>query len=88
MFLKKREPLILILYGTSACHLCEMAETLIQQQQKTHTFNYIKCDISESDELFAHYGLSIPVLRGDDGAELGWPFSAGDLGVFLSNAGV
>ena len=85
--MQERDTLDLILYGTSACHLCEMAETLIQQQQKTHTFDYIKCDISESDDLFVQYGARIPVLLRDDGAELGWPFSAGDLGVFVANAG-
>ena len=85
---KAREALDLILYGTSACHLCEVAEALLQQQQNTHTFNYIKCDISESDDLFTRYGVRIPVLRRDDGAELGWPFNTSDLDAFLANAGV
>lgn len=77
----------MILYGTSACHLCEVAEGLIQQQQKARTFNYVKCDISESDELFARYGVRIPVLQRADGAELGWPFSARELDIFLASSG-
>ena len=85
---KAMKALDLILYGTSACHLCEVAEALLQQQQKTHTFNYIKCDVSESDELFTQYGVRIPVLRRDDGAELGWPFNTPELDAFLANAGV
>lgn len=78
----------MILYGTSACHLCEVAEGLIQQQQKTCTFSYVKCDISESDELFVRYGVRIPVLQRADGAELGWPFSAQDLDGFLAGSKV
>lgn len=76
----------LVLYGTSACHLCEVAEALIQQQQKTGSFNYVKCDVSESDSLFERYGVRIPVLQRADGAELGWPFSASDLDLFLASA--
>lgn len=78
----------LILFGTSACHLCEVAEAVLQQQQKTHRFSYTKCDISESDDLFALYGVRIPVLQRDDGAELGWPFNTSDLDAFLANIGV
>ena len=77
----------LILYGTSACHLCEVADGLIQQHQKARTFNYVKCDISDSDELFARYGVRIPVLQRADGAELDWPFSAQDLELFLASTG-
>ena len=44
---------------------------------------YEKCDISESDELFARYGLTIPVLASPDGRELCWPFTASQLQQFL-----
>jgi hypothetical protein len=74
----------LILYGTSACHLCEVAEALVLQRHKAGTLAYVTCDISESDELFARYGVRIPVLQRADGAELDWPFSAVDLDVFLA----
>jgi hypothetical protein len=74
----------LILYGTSACHLCEVAEALILQRPKADTLAYAKCDISESDELFARYGVRIPVLQRADGVELDWPFSALDLEAFLA----
>ncbi len=84
---KAREASDFILYGTSACHLCEVAEVLIQQRQAAVAFAYVKCDISESDELFARYGVRIPVLQRPDGAELGWPFSALDLEAFIDTAG-
>ena len=74
----------LILYGTSACHLCELAEALVLHRQKADAVAYVKCDISESDELFTRYGVRIPVLQRADGAELDWPFSELDLEVFLA----
>ena len=67
----------LTLYGTSACHLCELAEGLLQELAAAGvTLEYEKLDISESDELFERYGLLIPVLAFPGGTELCWPFSA------------
>jgi hypothetical protein len=43
-------------------------------------------DISESDVLFARYGVTIPVLQHPDGRELNWPFSAPQLRDFLTTA--
>ena len=74
----------LLLFGTSACHLCELAEALLlEQQAQGCQLVFDKVDISESDELFERYGLIIPVLRHPDGRELGWPFSAEQLVAFL-----
>ena len=73
-----------ILYGTSACHLCELAEALLlsfDEGEKCPEFE--KVDIAESDELFECYGVRIPVLRHPDGSELNWPFTAQDLTLFL-----
>jgi hypothetical protein len=67
------EGLMLTLYGTSACHLCELAE--IQLNAMAGEFLYTKVDISGSDALFARYGLLIPVLAHPDGRELHWPFT-------------
>jgi hypothetical protein len=74
------------LYGTSACHLCELAEQLLQQVwQAGPSFECDVVDISESDELFERYGLVIPVLRHPDGRELNWPFAAAQLRAFLDS---
>ena len=73
---------MITLYGTSACHLCEIAEEMLQGTGKEFT----KVDIAESDELFERYGVTIPVLRRDDGQELNWPFSAEALAGFLAGA--
>ena len=75
----------LILYSTSACHLCELAEALLVPWAAAGLRIAID-DISESDELFERYGLVIPVLkRCDSGAELLWPFDEAGLQDFLAD---
>jgi hypothetical protein len=72
------------LYGTSACHLCEIAQEMILDQRSANSsFDLQVVDISESDVLFARYSVTIPVLQHPDGRELSWPFSAPQLGDFL-----
>ncbi len=71
---------MLTLFGTSACHLCELAEDLLLQAGVEFT----TVDISESDALFERYGITIPVLRREDGAELNWPFDETALAAFLA----
>ena len=57
----------LVLYGTTACHLCEVAEALLEQHcTEVDPISYTKIDISASDELFHRYGIRIPVLRRAD----------------------
>jgi hypothetical protein len=74
------------LYGTSACHLCEIAEQMLQAQKQVGTaFEFDQVDISESDTLFERYGVLIPVLRHPDGRDLNWPFSASQLERFLAS---
>lgn len=73
---------MLTLYGTTACHLCEVAQAMLEQRQARYTL----VDISESDALFERYGVTIPVLRRDDEAELNWPFSEEALAAFLQGA--
>jgi hypothetical protein len=74
------------LYGTSACHLCEQAEEMLQwARSQGLACDYQTVDISLSDELFDRYGLLIPVLRSDQGAELNWPFDPAQLLAFLGS---
>jgi hypothetical protein len=74
------------LYGTSACHLCEMAQELIATQRLSDDgFDVELVDISESDALFERYGLRIPVLQHPDERELNWPFSVPQLRDFLDS---
>lgn len=69
----------LILYSTSSCHLCELAEALIAPLLVNHPCTVEVIDIAESDELVERYGIRIPVLvRTDNGHELNWPFDGED----------
>ena len=75
-----------ILYGTSACHLCELAQAMLEVQHASSSdFAWKEVDISESDALFERYGLSIPVVKHPDSRELKWPFSADQLQLFLAS---
>ena len=60
----------LILYGREHCHLCELAQALLQ----TAGLIAQLIDIDSDPALGARYGLRIPVLRYPDGRELDWPF--------------
>lgn len=67
----------LILYGTSACHLCEEAGAILQGLQDSGlSFTVEEVDIADDDGLFATYGLTIPVIRDSQGTEINWPFTA------------
>ncbi len=61
---------MLTLYGREECHLCELAQELLQAAKMP--FQLI--DIDFDPELGARYGLRIPVLRYSDGREFDWPF--------------
>lgn len=72
------------LYGTSACHLCELAHDMVlAQQSMAGAFAVEQVDVSDSDALFERYGVLIPVLQHPDDRELSWPFSSVQLRVFL-----
>ena len=74
----------LILYSTSACHLCELAEQLLMPWVNAGLRIRVD-DISEDDALFERYGLTIPVLRHcATGAELNWPFDAAAVTALLA----
>ena len=65
----------LVLYSTAGCHLCEDAEALLRAlRAQGEQLDWSVVDIADDDALFERYGWSIPVVRRDDGAELGWPF--------------
>lgn len=63
----------LILYGTSGCHLCELAEEIIIPVALEAGLSLHPIDIAGNADLEARYETSIPVLRRHD-HELHWPF--------------
>lgn len=76
---KKAQPLIQ-LYTTSACHLCELAEALLQEANLTAE----SIEIANEDALVLRYGVRIPVIkRLDTQAELDWPFTSQDIMLFM-----
>ena len=76
-----------LLYATSACHLCEQAEALLQTLELSEPVILDIVDISEDGALVQRYGTRIPVLarvaEGKITAELGWPFDAAQAQAFL-----
>jgi glutaredoxin len=72
--------LMLYLYATSSCHLCEEAAALLQNLKLC----WSEVDIAEDEKLMQRYSLKIPVLyRADNQTELCWPFSSSDILVFI-----
>jgi len=64
--------------------LCELAEEMMEALCAVNPdISLVKVDISNSAELFARYGVRIPVLRDDRGRELNWPFAADELAQFV-----
>jgi hypothetical protein len=71
----------LLLYGTSACHLCDEAKALLGAAGAVADV----VDIAHDERLLERYGMRIPVLRRQDsGTELDWPFDAAALRRFLA----
>ncbi len=79
----------LLLYTTSGCHLCDLAETVLAEAQQSSSPDSIrfvvrKVEISDDPELVARYGVRIPVIRMlDRSRDLGWPFGATELANYL-----
>ena len=75
--------MMMILYHTAGCHLCEEAEALVRnclaiQGIANDCLSLI--EIAEQAELLERYGLLIPVLRAEtSGRELNWPFTSDDV---------
>lgn len=84
----------LILYGTSACHLCEQAEALMQEVSLAYIslhnmpLKWQVVDIVDDEALMERYGLTIPVLsmeRNGALSTLNWSFTQSDILNFLAS---
>lgn len=80
----------LTLYGTSACHLCEDAEQIIRSALPANLSNQlIVQDITDNNELYNRYQLSIPVFCIQPNCiELHWPFTKNDVIELLLSLGI
>lgn len=77
----------LMLFGTSACHLCEQADTLVNECIQGDADLLVEAvDIAEHTQWQAAYALRIPVLYDPEtGRELGWPFDVVQVKAFLQS---
>ncbi|MGR5149693.1 glutaredoxin family protein [Photobacterium alginatilyticum] len=81
--------MLITLYSTQGCHLCEQAYSLLIDAGVQEHVQVV--DIAFDDVLFSRYGVTIPVLsiqHPDSISELGWPFDAAELAVWLNNNGI
>lgn len=76
------------LFTTLGCHLCEQAESMLQQltEQAEKNFSWEAVEIANSDAMVENYGERIPVIkRNDTQEEIGWPFTLQQLELWLRN---
>ena len=73
-----------ILYGTSGCHLCDEAESIISAAITNQSIIFIKQDIINDDHLLHEYSLTIPVFKSlATQEELCWPFTEEVIQAFI-----
>lgn len=76
------QDLHLTLYTTLGCHLCDQALALLEPWVDKG-LKLALVDIAEDDLLMARFATSIPVVASPSGSELGWPFDAEKLAVWI-----
>lgn len=69
----------LILYTTAGCHLCELADAILQNLASQYQLTIIPTEIGDDDDLVERYGIRIPVVQFTDNTEIGWPFEQHDI---------
>lgn len=75
------------LYTTVGCHLCEVAESIIDSIALREGVVVECVEIADSDALLERYGVRIPVIRPHGSTlELGWPFDAEAVELLLKQA--
>ncbi len=75
-----------LLMGTSGCHLCELAEQIINDHLSSNKIWLIeRIDIAEQEQWQAQFALFIPVLyHPESKKQLGWPFDAQQVNLFFN----
>ena len=72
------------LYTTAGCHLCELADAILQSISENNPLAITHVEIGDDDALTERYGITIPVVQFEDGSELNWPFTEVELAAKLS----
>lgn len=65
------------------CHLCEQAKSILYPLLTERQLGLIEINVRDDKQLFARYGLQIPVILFADGSEKGWPFTAAQIARLL-----
>jgi len=75
-----------LLLGTSGCHLCELAEQIIDDCLSINQAWIIEAiDIAEQEQWQAEFALLIPVLyHPESQTKLGWPFDLQQVKLFFN----
>jgi len=73
----------LTLYQRDDCHLCDLALDVLAQACVP---DFDSVFIDGDAELEVRYGERVPVLRADEGRELGWPFDTAAVRAFLAES--
>lgn len=71
--------ILLQLFSTAGCHLCELAIEQIQSLPTTENIQLQIIEIGDDDHLVEQYGIRIPVIKFSDNSELNWPFTQQDI---------
>jgi hypothetical protein len=71
----------LTLYQRDDCHLCDLALEVLASARVP---DFKSVFIDDDAELEARYGDRVPVLRTEDGRDLGWPFDAAAVRALLA----
>jgi len=69
----------LTLYTTAGCHLCELAQQVLETVSTNYDIDVSTVDIAEHDDLLERYGIRIPVVKLSDELEIDWPFGPADI---------
>ena len=54
-----------VLYGQPGCHLCEDAESALEEMRRARPFALRIVDINSDDDLLRRYCFEIPVIEVD-----------------------
>ncbi|MHA7878183.1 MAG: glutaredoxin family protein [Saccharospirillum sp.] len=75
------------MYHTTGCHLCELAEAVLEEIRAAHPdLRWESIDIATDPHLLDQYAWRIPVVhfKGKPENDLGWPFDRSSVSAFLN----
>lgn len=76
--------MVVYLYSTVGCHLCEKAKSVLWPLLGHYQYSLKEIDIADDDKLIEKYGIRIPVLAIPNcSEELNWPFNTEQADDFL-----